>query len=54
MKGFDFDFLTITVTDVVDICSLPSSFTILYNLIKNTLAVNLLLGYVYYIDLYGS
>ena len=44
MKGFDFDFLTITVTDVVDILFVAFLIYYTYNLIKNTLAVNLLLG----------
>ena len=44
MKGFDFDFLRITVTDVVDVIFVALLIYYIYNLIKNTLAVNLLLG----------
>lgn len=44
MKGFDFDFLKITITDVVDIMFVALLIYYIYNLIKNTLAVNLLLG----------
>ena len=44
MKGFDFDFLKITVTDVVDIIFVAILIYYIYSLIKNTLAVNLLLG----------
>jgi len=44
MKGFDFDFLKITVTDVIDIFFVAVLIYYVYNLIKNTLAVNLLLG----------
>ncbi|SEA89009.1 diadenylate cyclase CdaA [Pedobacter hartonius] len=44
MKGFDFDFLTITVTDVMDILFVAFLIYYTYNLIKNTMAVNLLLG----------
>ncbi|MCD0486652.1 diadenylate cyclase CdaA [Pedobacter sp. MC2016-14] len=44
MKAFDFDFLKITVTDVVDIIFVALLIYYIYNLIKNTLAVNLLLG----------
>jgi diadenylate cyclase len=44
MKGFDFDFLKITVTDVMDIFFVAVLIYYVYNLIKNTLAVNLLLG----------
>ena len=46
MKGFDFDFLSITVTDVLDIFFVALLIYYIYNLIKNTLAVNLLLGMV--------
>jgi diadenylate cyclase len=44
MKGFDFDFLKITVTDVVDVIFVAILIYYIYNLIKNTIAVNLLLG----------
>jgi diadenylate cyclase len=44
MKGFDFDFLKITITDVLDIFFVAVLIYYVYNLIKNTLAVNLLLG----------
>lgn len=44
MKGFDFDFLKITMTDVVDIIFVAILIYYVYSLIKNTLAVNLLLG----------
>jgi len=44
MKGFDFDFLKITITDVVDIIFVAILIYYIYSLIKNTLAVNLLLG----------
>ncbi|RZK82609.1 MAG: TIGR00159 family protein [Pedobacter sp.] len=44
MKSLDFDFLKITVTDVVDIILVALIIYYIYNLIKNTLAVNLLLG----------
>lgn len=44
MKSLDFDFLKITVTDVVDIIFVALLIYYIYNLIKNTLAVNLLLG----------
>lgn len=44
MKGFDFDFLKITMTDVVDIIFVAVLIYYVYSLIKNTLAVNLLLG----------
>jgi diadenylate cyclase len=44
MKGFDFDFLKITITDVVDIIFVAILIYYVYSLIKNTLAVNLLLG----------
>lgn len=44
MKGFDFDFLKITITDVVDILFVAILIYYIYSLIKNTLAVNLLLG----------
>lgn len=44
MKDFDFDFLKITVIDVVDIVLVAFLIYYVYNLIRNTLAVNLLLG----------
>jgi diadenylate cyclase len=44
MKGFDLDFLKITVTDVVDVIFVAILIYYIYNLIKNTVAVNLLLG----------
>ncbi|PYF69961.1 diadenylate cyclase CdaA [Pedobacter nutrimenti] len=44
MKSFDFDFLKLTVTDVVDIIFVALLIYYIYSLIKNTLAVNLLLG----------
>lgn len=44
MKDFDFDFLKITITDVVDIVLVAFLIYYVYNLIRNTLAVNLLLG----------
>ncbi|MEJ5964335.1 diadenylate cyclase CdaA [Pedobacter immunditicola] len=44
MKGFDFDFLKITITDIVDIIFVAILIYYIYSLIKNTLAVNLLLG----------
>lgn len=44
MKGFDFDFLKITITDIVDILFVAVLIYYIYSLIKNTLAVNLLLG----------
>jgi len=44
MKGFDFDFLKITITDIVDILFVAILIYYIYSLIKNTLAVNLLLG----------
>ncbi len=44
MKGLDFDFLNLTVTDVVDIIFVAILIYYIYNLIKNTIAVNLLLG----------
>ena len=46
MKGLDFDFLKITVTDGIDIILVALIVYYIYNLIKNTLAVNLLLGMV--------
>ncbi|PST84631.1 TIGR00159 family protein [Pedobacter yulinensis] len=44
MKGFEFDFLKITITDVVDVVLVAVLIYYVYNLIRNTLAVNLLLG----------
>ena len=46
MKGLDFDFLKITITDGIDIILVAVIVYYIYNLIKNTLAVNLLLGMV--------
>lgn len=46
MKGLDFDFLKITITDGIDIILVALIVYYIYNLIKNTLAVNLLLGMV--------
>ncbi len=44
MKGIDFDFLKITAIDVIDILFVAILIYYVYSLIKNTLAVNLLLG----------
>lgn len=44
MKSLDFDFLKITALDVVDIILVAILIYYIYNLIRNTLAVNLLLG----------
>lgn len=44
MKGFEFDFLKISITDVVDVLLVAVLIYYVYNLIRNTLAVNLLLG----------
>jgi diadenylate cyclase len=52
MKGFDFDFLKITVTDVADIILVAILIYYIYSLIKNTLAVNLLLGMFIILILY--
>lgn len=52
MRGFDFDFLKITVTDVVDIMFVAILIYYIYSLIKNTLAVNLLLGMFIILILY--
>jgi len=52
MKGFDFDFLKVTVTDVVDIIFVAILIYYVYSLIKNTLAVNLLLGMLIILLLY--
>ncbi len=46
MKGFDFDFLKINAIDVVDIILVALLIYYVYSLIRNTLAVNLLLGLV--------
>lgn len=46
MKGLDFDFLKMTITDGIDIILVALIVYYIYNLIKNTLAVNLLLGMV--------
>jgi uncharacterized protein (TIGR00159 family) len=46
MKGLEFDFLKVTVTDAVDIILVALIIYYIYNLIKNTLAVNLLIGMV--------
>jgi diadenylate cyclase len=52
MKGFDFDFLKVTITDVVDILFVAILIYYVYSLIKNTLAVNLLLGMLIILILY--
>ena len=52
MKGFDFDFLRVTITDVVDIIFVAILIYYVYSLIKNTLAVNLLLGMFIILILY--
>jgi len=52
MKGFDFDFLRVTITDVVDIIFVAILIYYIYSLIKNTLAVNLLLGMFIILILY--
>ncbi len=52
MKGFDFDFLKITITDVADILLVALLIYYIYSLIKNTLAVNLLLGMFIILILY--
>ncbi|WP_432710476.1 diadenylate cyclase CdaA [Pedobacter sp.] len=52
MKGFDFDFLKVTITDVVDILFVAVLIYYIYSLIKNTLAVNLLLGMFIILILY--
>ncbi|TDO19685.1 diadenylate cyclase CdaA [Pedobacter duraquae] len=44
MKGFDFDFLKVTPIAILDILFVAILIYYVYNLIKNTLAVNLLLG----------
>lgn len=44
MNGFDFDFLKITFTDVADIILVALLIYYVYSLIRNTLAVNLILG----------
>ena len=44
MKALDFDFLKLTVTDVVDIILVALLIYYIYTLIRNTLAVNLLVG----------
>ncbi len=46
MKSFDFDFLKISAVDIVDILLVAILIYYIYNLIRNTLAVNLLLGMV--------
>jgi len=46
MKGLDFDFLKLTITDSVDIILVALLIYYIYNLIKNTIAVNLFLGMV--------
>jgi diadenylate cyclase len=46
MKSFDFDFLRISFTDAVDIILVALIIYYIYNLIKNTVALNLLLGMV--------
>ncbi len=52
MKGIDFDFLKITITDVVDILFVAILIYYIYSLIKNTIAVNLLLGMLIILGLY--
>ncbi|MEQ7800715.1 diadenylate cyclase CdaA [Pedobacter sp. ASV1-7] len=52
MKTLEFDFLKITVTDAVDIILVALIIYYIYNLIKNTLAVNLLLGMVIILVIY--
>ncbi len=44
MKGLDFDFLKITFIDVIDILLVALLIYYVYSLIRNTLAVNLILG----------
>lgn len=44
MKGFDFDFLKVSPTDIVDIILVALLIYYVYTLIRNTLAVNLLVG----------
>jgi diadenylate cyclase len=44
MKGLDFDFVKFTITDVVDIVLVALLIYYVYTLIRNTLAVNLLVG----------
>ncbi|RYG22157.1 MAG: TIGR00159 family protein, partial [Chitinophagaceae bacterium] len=44
MKSLDFDFLKITWINVIDILVVAVLLYYIYSLIKNTLAVNLLLG----------
>ncbi len=44
MKGLEFDFLRITFVDVVDILLVALLIYYVYSLIRNTLAVNLILG----------
>ncbi len=44
MKSLDFDFLKITWINVIDIIVVAALLYYIYSLIKNTLAVNLLLG----------
>jgi diadenylate cyclase len=52
VKTLEFDFLKITVTDAVDIILVALIIYYIYNLIKNTLAVNLLLGMVIILVIY--
>lgn len=52
MKGIDFDFLKITPTAVIDIIFVALLIYYIYSLIKNTLAVNLLLGMFIILILY--
>lgn len=52
MKGIDFDFLKITPTAIIDIIFVALLIYYIYSLIKNTLAVNLLLGMFIILILY--
>jgi diadenylate cyclase len=52
MKGFDFDFLRVSFTDVADIIFVALLIYYIYNLIKNTIAVNLLLGMLIILIIY--
>jgi diadenylate cyclase len=52
MKGIEFDFLKITAIDVIDILFVAFLIYYVYSLIKNTLAVNLLLGMLIILLLY--
>ncbi|RYG38973.1 MAG: TIGR00159 family protein [Chitinophagaceae bacterium] len=52
MNGLEFDFLKITLIDVVDILLVALLIYYVYSLIRNTLAVNLILGMFIIIILY--